>query len=99
MRDCPFCGATVTRLRIMSKWAGAGVYRRRVAYVRCLCCNARGPTVEYRGDGSEVRFFAVHNEAALAKHKSEIAVATQAVRAWDALKEEPGEFRLEGGRA
>lgn len=101
MRDCPFCGANATRLRIVSKWAGTGAYRRRVGYVRCLGCNARGPTVEYKGDGSEVQFFDVRNDAELAKHKAEIAFACEAARAWDAKPEKanPSEFRLEGGRA
>lgn len=81
MRDCPFCHATPTKLRIISKWAGEGAYRRRVAYVRCLVCNARGPTVEYRGDGSEVRIFDVRNEAALPKE--ELATAALATAAWN----------------
>lgn len=44
MRSCPFCRANATRLRIVDKWAaGDGANKRRVAYVRCLECNARGP--------------------------------------------------------
>ena len=94
MRDCPFCHATVTKLRIVSKWAGAGAYRRRVAYVRCLACNARGPTVEYRGDGSEVRIFDVRNEAVLPKEA--IATTALATAAWDGKKSDYSDFKLEG---
>ena len=44
MRDCPFCGANATRQRIIEKYAtGRDQYRRRVAYVTCLSCFARGP--------------------------------------------------------
>ena len=101
MRDCPFCGAHMTRLRIVGKWAGCGAYRRRVGYVRCLDCNARGPLVEYKGDGSEVTFLDVRNEAPPKGCKAEIAFAAQAARAWDAKREkaDPAEFRLEGGKA
>ena len=53
-KPCPFCKANATRLRIVDKWAaGDGANKRRVAYVRCLECNARGPTA--RGLAYDVR--------------------------------------------
>ena len=96
MRDCPFCHASVTKLRIISKWAGTGAYRRRVAYVRCLACNARGPTVEYRGDGSDVRFFDVRNDRFTKGDKMELAAGAMAVAAWDGKKSDYSDFKLEG---
>ena len=54
MRSCPFCKANPTRLRIVDKWAADdGANKRRVAYVRCLDCNARGPLA--RGLAYDVR--------------------------------------------
>ena len=47
MRECPFCKAGPSRLRVIGKWgSGRGVCRRRVAYVMCLGCFARGPTAD-----------------------------------------------------
>ena len=44
LEPCPFCMADVTRLHITDRWAaGDGANKRRVAYVRYLKCNARGP--------------------------------------------------------
>ena len=47
MRGCPFCKAGPARLRVIDKWgSGSGVCRRRVAYVMCLGCYARGPIAD-----------------------------------------------------
>ena len=97
MRDCPFCGASgATKLRIVEKWGGRGAYMRRVGYVRCLGCNARGPVVEYAGDGSDVTLFDVRNESVPNDSKAGLALAALAAKAWDAVREKPDEFRLEG---
>lgn len=43
--ECPFCGSRVSS--ITDKWDSAsGYWRKRVAYVRCRSCNARGPAVK-----------------------------------------------------
>lgn len=90
MRNCPFCGAPASRLRLMDKWTGKGAYRGRSAYVRCLDCNARGPTVGYG------QMFDVRNERPGVKKRVEVAAL--AAIAWDGGKPppDPDEFRLEG---
>ena len=41
---CPFCRSNASRLRVVDKWSSdRGANKRRIAYVRCLECNARGP--------------------------------------------------------
>lgn len=88
MRDCPFCGASPTRLRIIDKWTGKGAYRKRVSYVRCLKCNARGPTVDFGAT------FDVRNERPDAKRRIEIGAL--AAMAWDGKPTtDPNDFMLE----
>lgn len=41
-RDCPFCGADESRLRVVVDAPSAGTMR---AHVSCLDCGAGGPTV------------------------------------------------------
>lgn len=45
--ECPFCGSK--SVYVADKWAsasGGGYWRKRVAYVRCRSCNARGPAIK-----------------------------------------------------
>lgn len=87
MRACPFCNANPTRLCVIDKWLGKGVYRNRVAYVRCLDCNARGPIS--RGLMYDIRNDRPSMGAAqlLREH---------AIELWDGATPEPqGEFKLE----
>lgn len=43
-RNCPFCGANATQLKVIVKHQFPSKYGH--AYVRCLSCNARGPLVK-----------------------------------------------------
>ena len=88
MRACPFCNASPTRLRIVDKWARRNIcYSRRIAYVRCLECNARGPIAK----GLE---YDIRNERPSMGALQ--LIRDRAVELWDGAKpEQPGEFRLE----
>ena len=89
MRECPFCSAGPDRQRVVTKWSGSGQYVcRRVAYVRCLSCNARGPIA--RGPEYDVR-----NERPELEEKSELAKLAMSL--WDGPsdKEAEKEFKLE----
>jgi uncharacterized Zn finger protein len=55
-RNCPFCGANATQLKVVVKHQYSDAHGH--AYVRCLNCNARGPLV--KGERmSEVRQLAL----------------------------------------
>lgn len=92
MRACPFCNAGPSRLRIIDKWGSdKGPYRRRVAYVMCLGCSARGPIAH----GLE---YDIRNERPSMGSKQ--LLREHAVELWDGAKpEQPGEFRLESETA
>jgi hypothetical protein len=88
MRECPFCKAGPARLRVVEKWSGHNTYyARRVAYVRCLECNARGPTAK----GLE---YDIRNERPSMGAKQ--LLRDRAIGLWDAASPVvAGEFKLE----
>ena len=87
MRACPFCKAGASRLRVTDKWAGVGMNQRRVAYVRCLDCNARGPTA--KGLIYDVRNERPSMGATQLLHEHAISL-------WNCeTPEQTGEFKLE----
>lgn len=76
MRRCPFC--TSNRTKVVDKWgSGEGYWRPRVAYVRCMACNARGSTV--KTDEYDIR-----NEKPIGEALRDLH--TRAVRAWNATQ-------------
>lgn len=88
MRACPFCKAGPSRLRVIGKWgSGRGAYRRRVAYVMCLGCFARGPIA----DGLE---YDVRNAYPTDAAKKKLH--NKAIELWDAASPVvAGELKLE----
>lgn len=88
MRACPFCKASPTRLRVTEKWSDHNTYyARRVAYVRCLDCNARGPVA--KGLAYDIR-----NERPSMGSKQ--LLRERAIELWDGTTpDQQGEFKLE----
>lgn len=91
MRACPFCKASPTRLRVTEKWSGHNTYyARRVAYVRCLDCNARGPVAK----GLE---YDIRNERPSMGSKQ--LLRERAIELWNGETDQQGEFKLESEAA
>lgn len=88
MRACPFCKSGPSRLRVVEKWSGRNTYyARRVAYVRCLECNARGPVA--KGLAYDIR-----NERPSMGAKQ--LLRDRAIELWDAASPVvAGELKLE----